>query len=143
MARYISVAAISSASFLLGMHFSDNKYYGLLREGHAESALVASRPPLTELNHKSVANTELWTQPSRASSIMEFGFPGYDTIRTYSDFVVSYNRQTRNAHWVQEHLTPESMKYNESIERSKSKFMPDETMHEYFRTQNEDFRVSF
>lgn len=124
MSRYFSVVAVSSASFLLGLHYSDTikdnyKHLGFMREGHAESVLVPSRPPMTDLNHKSVAQSfEVWKQPSRASQIMEFGFPGYDNLRTYSDFVVSYDRRNRNAHWVQEHLTPESMKYSEEINRS-------------------------
>lgn len=70
-------------------------------------------------------------------------FVGYDNLRTYSDFIVSFNRQTRNAHWVMEHLTSACLEYDSAIDRSKSKFMPDETVHAYFRTQNEDFRVSF
>lgn len=115
MSRYIPVAVISSASFLLGVHFSDK----MLREGRAESVLVQTMPQLPEVNHKSVSITEFWKEPSRASQIMEFGFPGYDNLKTYSDFIVSYNRQTRNAHWVQEHLMPENMKWDPAIDRSK------------------------
>ena len=38
--------------------------------------------------------------PSRASQIMKFGYPGFDNLRTFEDFVLSYDRKTRTAHWV-------------------------------------------
>ncbi|KAI6191612.1 Endonuclease [Aphelenchoides bicaudatus] len=148
MNRYLNPVVISSAaSFLLGLQFSDiikDKYreFSFIRQGHAESVAVESRPlqTLPTINHKSVALTETWKQPSRSSEIMKYGYPGYDNLRTYSDFIVSFNRQTRNAHWVMEHLTSACLEYDSAIDRSKSKFMPDETVHAYFRTQNEDFR---
>lgn len=125
--RVLSAVAISSTSFLIGFHFSDIlSPYDFLRRGRSDSVVVPSRLPLDlELGADSkTAHTEVWKQPSRASQILQFGFPGYDNLRTYSDFIVSYNRQTRNAHWVQEHLTSECLEYDASIDRSKSKFTP-------------------
>ncbi|KRZ36328.1 Endonuclease G, mitochondrial [Trichinella pseudospiralis] len=52
--------------------------------------------------------------PSRVSEIMRFGFPGFDNLRTFEDFVVSYDRKTRTVHWVLEHLTPDRMTYDPS-----------------------------
>lgn len=72
--------------------------------------------------------------PSRVSQIMKFGFPGMDNVRSYSDYVLSYDRRNKVAHWVFEHLTPESVQKNESVDRSKCEFRPDESIHPYFRS---------
>lgn len=84
MNRYLNPVVISSAaSFLLGLQFSDiikDKYreFSFIRQGHAESVAVESRPlqTLPTINHKSVALTETWKQPSRSSEIMKYGYPG-------------------------------------------------------------------
>lgn len=34
-------------------------------------------------------------QPSRASEIMQYGYPGFENIRTFEDFVLSYDRRNR------------------------------------------------
>lgn len=71
--------------------------------------------------------------PNRVSQIMKFGFPSLDNIRSYSDYVLSYDRRNKVAHWVFEHLTPESVKSNEDVDRAKCDFKPDESIHPYFR----------
>lgn len=58
--------------------------------------------------------------PGRVSEIMKYGFPGMDNIRSYSDYVLSYDRRNRVAHWTFEHLTPSSVEANGSVDRSKS-----------------------
>lgn len=80
--------------------------------------------------------------PSRISQIMKYGFPGLDHVRSYSDYVLSYDRRNRVAHWVFEHLTPESVKPNDGVDRSKCEFRPDESIHPFFRSQNTDYRKS-
>lgn len=74
---------------------------------------------------------------------MKFGYPGFDNLRTYEDFVLSYDRKTRTAHWVIEHLTPDRMTYDPSVDRSKSEFRPDVSIHKYFQSQNSDYFVNF
>ena len=32
---------------------------------------------------------------SRASEIMQYGYPGFDNLRTFEDFVLSYDRRNR------------------------------------------------
>ena len=71
--------------------------------------------------------------PSRISQIMKYGFPGMDNIRSYSDYVLSYDRRKRVPHWTFEHLTAQSVEPNENVDRSKSDFKPDESIHPYFR----------
>lgn len=91
--------------------------------------------------------------PSRVSEIMKYGFPGMDNIRSYSDYVLSYDRRNRVAHWTFEHLTPQSVDANDQVDRSKSEcnlfifrstiqdrdlifiviVKPDESIHPFFR----------
>ncbi|XP_017463560.1 PREDICTED: endonuclease G, mitochondrial-like, partial [Rhagoletis zephyria] len=66
--------------------------------------------------------------PTRISQIMKYGFPGLDHVRSYSDFVLSYDRRNRVPHWVFEHLTPESVARNDAVDRSKCEFRADDSI---------------
>lgn len=90
-----------------------------------------------------IEEAEFWKKVSRSSEIMKFGYPGFDNLRTFEDFVLSYNRRMRTAHWVVEHLTPERIAYNENVNRSKSEFKPDTSIHPFFQSQNSDYFVGF
>jgi endonuclease G len=79
---------------------------------------------------------------SRISQIMRFGFPGLDTVRSHSDYVLSYDRRNRVPHWVFEHITKESIDKVEGVERSKADFKEDQSVHEYFRSKNSDYKYS-
>ncbi|GJQ77067.1 hypothetical protein Trydic_g23638 [Trypoxylus dichotomus] len=70
---------------------------------------------------------------------MKYGFPSLDNVRSFDDYVLSYDRRNRVAHWVFEHLTKESVKYNESVDRSLCNFTPDESIHHFFRSENSDY----
>ena len=139
--RIASAAAIAVGSFFLGQNV-DIKIPGF-HSGKAATAVVpADRASFTldKLPEKP-STVEPWTQPSRAAEIMKFGWPGFDNLRTYEDFVLSYDRRTRTAHWVIEHLTPDRLVYDPSVDRSKCDFRPDISIHEYFRSQNTDYLV--
>lgn len=82
---------------------------------------------------KTEPKTDVWNVSSRISQIMKHGFPGLDNVRSYSDFVLSYDRRNRVAHWVFEHLTAETVKFNPEVNRSKCDFKPDESIHPFFR----------
>lgn len=56
-----------------------------------------------------------------------------DNIRSYKDFVLSYDQRNRIAHWVFEHLTNSSIAKNKNIDRSKCDFREDSSIHEFFR----------
>lgn len=73
------------------------------------------------------------TNVSRISQIMKHGFPGLDNIRSFDNYVLSYDKRNRVAHWVFEHITAESIKPNEGVDRSLCQFKPDESIHPYFR----------
>ena len=57
------------------------------------------------------------------------------------DYIVSYDRRNRVPHWVFEHLTKESVARNEAVDRAKSSFSEDESIHKFFRAQNSDYKV--
>ena len=57
------------------------------------------------------------------------------------DYVLSYDTRNRTAHWVFEHLTKESLNKNGSVDRGKSDFIEDQSVHPYFRSQNSDYKV--
>lgn len=82
--------------------------------------------------------------PQRVSQIMRYGFPSMDNIRSYSDFVLSYDRRNRVPNWVFEHLTPASVQKgnNNNVDRSKSDFKEDESVHVFFRSSNKDYKHS-
>lgn len=56
-----------------------------------------------------------------------------DNIRSHSDYVLSYDNRNKVAHWVYEHLTAESVKKNDSVDRVKCEFKVDDSIHAYFR----------
>ncbi|KRY28437.1 Endonuclease G, mitochondrial [Trichinella spiralis] len=110
----------------------------------AASAIDTRLPdvvPLVQAPAKPDSVAEKVDIPSRVSEIMRFGFPGFDNLRTFEDFVVSYDRKTRTVHWVLEHLTPDRMTYDPSVDRSKCMFREDESIHSYFRSTNEDYKA--
>lgn len=64
---------------------------------------------------------------------MKYGFPSLDNIRSLDDYVLAYDRRNRVAHWVFEHLTAETVKRNDAVDRSKCEFIEDTSIHQYFR----------
>lgn len=79
---------------------------------------------------------------SRQTQIMRFGFPGTDSVRFLNDYVLSYDRRNRTAHWVFEHLTKESLVKNDKVDRSKCEFHEDPLIHPYFQSRNSDYKGS-
>lgn len=64
---------------------------------------------------------------------MKYGFPSFDNVRSYNNFVLSYDQRTRIPHWVLEHLTPESIQHNPNVDRTLCVFHEDESFHPFFR----------
>ncbi|XP_038218374.1 endonuclease G, mitochondrial [Zerene cesonia] len=89
-----------------------------------------------------VPYTEGGGAKDRISEIMKYGFPGLDNVRSYDDFVLSYDRRTRVPHWVFEHITKDHITKNDAVDRSKCDFKPDESIHPFFRSQNSDYKGS-
>ena len=61
----------------------------------------------------------------------------------FRDYVISYDTRNRTAHWVFEHLTKESVRRNDEVDRTKSTFMEDKSLHPFFRSSNLDYKVYF
>ena len=78
----------------------------------------------------------------RVAQIMRFGFPGLDNIRSHANYVLSYDRRNRLPHWVFEHLTQEGARRAEGVDRQRSEFRPDTSIHPYFRADNKDYKYS-
>ncbi|XP_026728286.1 endonuclease G, mitochondrial [Trichoplusia ni] len=78
----------------------------------------------------------------RVSQIMKYGFPSLDNVRSYDDFVLSYDRRNRVPNWVFEHITKDHIAKNDQVDRSKCDFKPDESIHPFFRSQNSDYKGS-
>ncbi|CAB3360683.1 Hypothetical predicted protein [Cloeon dipterum] len=83
------------------------------------------------------------TKPvNRVSEIMRFGFPSLDNIRSLDDFVLSYDKRNRVPNWVFEHITKDSVKKNDKVDRAKCDFYEDKSVHEFFRSTNSDYKGS-
>uniref|UniRef100_A0A7E4URI0 Endonuclease n=1 Tax=Panagrellus redivivus TaxID=6233 RepID=A0A7E4URI0_PANRE len=142
--RAAATAAIAVGSYIIGANYPslhENLAPSFLKSAKMATAVVpADRHQIVGVEAPvKPTDPEPWTSPSRAGQIMRFGWPGFDNLRTYEDFVLSYDRRTKTAHWVIEHLTPDRMTYDPSVDRSKCAFRPDESIHEYFRSTNEDY----
>jgi DNA/RNA endonuclease G (NUC1) len=80
--------------------------------------------------------------PSRPGEIMKFGYPSLDNLRIFQNYVLSYDRRNRVANWVFEHLTYAKLKSAQDIDRGKSEFKEDMSIHPYFRSTNSDYKGS-
>ena len=74
----------------------------------------------------------------RIGQIMRHGWPSLDHIRTFDNFVLSYDRRHKTANWVFEHLTPELV-HEKNVDRSQSDFFEDNSIHPYFRASLQDY----
>ncbi|XP_069775278.1 endonuclease G, mitochondrial isoform X2 [Narcine bancroftii] len=75
------------------------------------------------------------------NEIMKFGFPSRSHIKTRESYVLAYDPRTRNALWVLERLDQARLSQSCS-DRSRSEFREDESVHEYHRAQNGDYKGS-
>ncbi|KAL8745422.1 MAG: hypothetical protein Q9190_002448 [Brigantiaea leucoxantha] len=77
--------------------------------------------------------------PVNPNGLFQYGFPGpvndlHPTLSTTS----SFDRRTRNPHWVAEHITPASLSAN-NADRKHSLFVEDESIPEKFRAKLHDY----
>lgn len=95
--------------------------------------------PMAPSNNKALDNIE------KAKAILPFGFPGPVNDLIYrSAYVTSYNRRDRNPNWVAEHLTVDSLKRGDDVDRQKSNFKEDDGVPPQFRAKLADyFRSGF
>nr|CRZ21832.1 BMA-CPS-6 [Brugia malayi] len=143
--RYIinrsGTVSLLTASFFAGC--LTDKY--ILKRANAATAQLpatAVQPHILTGPTSTLDIDHVKEQPSRASQIMRYGYPGFDNLRTFEDYVLSYDRRNRIAHWVVEHLSSDRLVYNSSVDRSKCQFREDPSIHPYFKSTNDDYKGS-
>ncbi|XP_033728658.1 endonuclease G, mitochondrial-like [Pecten maximus] len=156
MKRFRLLATVSALSTGAGIFAGVN--YEAHRRGQKEQGETESRNykyyiPLPTVSAAAPTNVDLPSLSStvfpapppppsnRVSEIMKYGFPSLDQIRSYDNFVLSYDRRNRTAHWVFEHIKPEHIGKNDT-DREQSSFHEDYSIHPYFRSTNYDYKSS-
>ncbi|KAJ8942667.1 hypothetical protein NQ314_009989 [Rhamnusium bicolor] len=142
LTKCILIGSLTAGSFIAGTYFEKNKLWS----AHLNLKELQNFPALPIFGTVSAATAfspvPADSNVSRVSQIMKYGFPGLDNVRSFDDFVLSYDRRNRVAHWVFEHLTAEKVKRNDTVDRSKCEFKPDESVHKFFRSENYDYKGS-
>lgn len=150
--RWAAISGLSLTGFLAGISYERYRTTNTLEKCNDPYLIYASErfkkvsslPALPIFGTVSAAtpfvpdtikekSPEAISGSNRVSQIMKYGFPGLDNVRSYSDYVLSYDRRNRVAHWVFEHLTADGVKSNPTVDRSKCDFKPDESIHPFFR----------
>lgn len=67
-----------------------------------------------------------------------YGLPSTDNLKLSENYILSYERRLKHPLWVLEHLREGQMKLR-AAKRNESFFVDDLTLHEYFRSTNEDY----
>lgn len=152
LSRLATISGISLTGFLAGISYERYRTTDNLEKCNDPYVIyaserykkISSHPALPIFGTVSAAtpfapdtiqdkSSEALNVPNRVSQIMKYGFPGLDNVRSYSDYVLSYDRRNRIAHWVFEHLTAHGVRSNPTVDRSKCDFKPDESVHPFFR----------
>ncbi|KAH7038184.1 uncharacterized protein B0I36DRAFT_315742 [Microdochium trichocladiopsis] len=81
----------------------------------------------------------LSTAPVDPAGLFDYGFPGpVSDIASREALVSSFDRRTRNPHWVVEHITPASLAQRGG-DRQHSTFLEDDGVPEKFRAKLKDY----
>lgn len=77
--------------------------------------------------------------PVDPAGLFQYGFPGpVNDVRPAASLFSSYDRRTRNPHWVAEHITPASLATH-NADRKHSVFVEDESIPDKFRAKLKDY----
>lgn len=79
---------------------------------------------------------------SISHQIARMGYSSFDNLKVMDGYILAYDRRTRSPYWVFEHLTTDSVAYNPEVDRKLCEFVEDETIHEFFRSRNVDYKGS-
>ncbi|ODM94403.1 Endonuclease G, mitochondrial [Orchesella cincta] len=135
----VAAVGIGGAGFAGGMFVEKYRNYAQVNAAGSFSGYDAGGGAVIPMDQEPHVPK---VKPTRASQIMKFGFPGMDNIRSYNDFVLSYDQRNRVPHWVFEHLTRNHIKHNPEVDRSKCDFYEDSSIHPFFRAHNSDYKGS-
>ncbi|XP_058058287.1 endonuclease G, mitochondrial [Anopheles bellator] len=147
VSRLLVLSSVGIGGYYLGSYFERRKvpvdYVSSDRKAIGDFCSKPALPIFGTVSAASLISPPAATvNVSRVGQIMKYGFPGLDNVRSFDDYVLSYDRRTRVAHWVFEHLTPDSVKPNDAVDRAKSDFKADDSIHPFFRSLNTDYKGS-
>ncbi|KAJ4292286.1 nuclease [Collariella sp. IMI 366227] len=78
-------------------------------------------------------------RPVNPAGLFEYGFPGpVADLATRQAFISSYDRRTKNPHWVAEHFTPASLAQRDG-DRKNSTFLEDPAIPDKFQAKLKDY----
>ncbi|KAH8396239.1 hypothetical protein KR222_006007, partial [Zaprionus bogoriensis] len=78
---------------------------------------------------------------THVATLMKYGFPGLDDIHVYRNFVLSYDRRNRIAHWVCEHLESACLDNGDpNVGQKQPDYIADLSIPETFRASLKDYR---
>ncbi|NWH80880.1 NUCG Endonuclease, partial [Piaya cayana] len=128
MARWVLPAAALGLGFALGSWRQRREPEGLLARlpvvPTVAAAAVVPSPP---------------GSPVRAE-LTKYGLPGLAQVRSRESYVMCYDPRARSALWVIEQLSPLGL--SGASERDRCEFREDDSVHEYHRATNGDYRGS-
>ncbi|XP_066466615.1 endonuclease G, mitochondrial isoform X2 [Tiliqua scincoides] len=78
--------------------------------------------------------------PARPGELAKYGLPGLSQLRSRESYVLCYDPRSRSALWVLEQLSAATV--SGPSERGACEFREDDSVHEYHRASNADYRGS-
>lgn len=95
--------------------------------------------PASQIFSPGAAPPSASSAPVNPAGFFEYGFPGpVADVAARTSLVSSYDRRTRNPHWVVEHITPASLSAKEG-DRKRSSFAEDDSIPSKFRALLKDY----
>lgn len=95
--------------------------------------------PATQIFANAPSSPAAAPAPVNPAGFFEYGFPGpVADVASRAAFISSYDRRTRNPHWVVEHITPASLAVRDG-DRKNSTFLEDMAIPSKFRALLKDY----
>ncbi|KAL9106840.1 MAG: hypothetical protein Q9227_008173 [Pyrenula ochraceoflavens] len=137
---------IAGASAAAGASLTALVYGSKSKQSTPIPSAPASRPHLPSSNSSvSAFPSSSSTVPASVASLVDpnglfqYGFPGpVSDLRSGFSLTSSFNRSTRNPHWVAEHITPQSLSISNG-DRRHSYFTEDASVPALFRAKLTDY----
>ncbi|XP_069729727.1 endonuclease G, mitochondrial [Phaenicophaeus curvirostris] len=129
MARWVLPGAALGLGFALGS-WRRREPEGLLARLPVVPAVAAAAAPSAPPPPGSPVRAEL----------AKYGLPGLAQVRSRESYVLCYDPRARSALWVIEQLSPRGL--SGASERDRCEFREDDSVHEYHRATNGDYRGS-
>ncbi|XP_060106852.1 endonuclease G, mitochondrial [Heteronotia binoei] len=127
------LAAASSLALGLGLGAAlPGRRRGPPEEGEAAGGLLA-RLPVVPVAAAAAAE-------SGSGELAKYGLPGLGQLRSRESYVLCYDPRSRSALWVVERLSAAGL--SGASERAACDFREDDSVHEYHRASNADYRGS-